>query len=311
MPHAIYLSIILTVAVPYTAWGSSKCADFFLRVNYGLTQVDSYGRQIIPEVASLLDHDAIPTRIVDAYDSKVIGESVVHRLSVMAKNDPAARPGTIHPALAQKMRVQILVNERDVESILRNGMMNQHQTGKASNNARLDLATRTRVESKLASLELREELPSANSSKIKEILPKYGILSFLPEGYGLRPRPVSELKGYGNVVIQLKPEVLRRTTYTEGDSLRAFEYMPKEFVRPHVQFFGEDSLVAKNAVTNNFFETQVWGRVDINDIEMILFDPSANPSPEFLKIAKQHKIRVTLYLIQETFGVSNFVPFRN
>lgn len=97
---------------------------------------------------------------------------------------------------------------------------------------------------------------------------------------------------YGDAWLELKPEVKRRSTYTNGDSFNAESVIPEEYVNS----FGD-----MGSLENSYIEAQIHGGVHLNrDVQAIHVPESAvqsNPAEfsQIRQVAKRYKVPVIVH----------------
>ncbi|MDE2144115.1 MAG: hypothetical protein KGJ84_17035, partial [Elusimicrobia bacterium] len=157
----------------------------------------------------------------------------------------------------------MMVPHEVLDSIVRYGFLNQHQTLTTGGFDRL--SARFAAEQELAMLRLPYD------SKGRELLPKYAVLNIRRPGYGAFSLPAR----YGDVAVVFKTEVRSRTTWTYADSLD-YSRTTGRFaaggaanpVLPHtLEYPGK---AADRNVCGNYCEAQIWGKLSWADVDYVM-----------------------------------------
>ena len=254
-----------------------------------LTQSDlnkRYGIRVVPEVVNLPDDASLPQDILNRYDSRTVAESMIFRLHV--KYDDISAGQIV--ANQQWMDDSILALRIKPETIekysTKDGFftfLNQHQT--TTSNGFLDIQTRIRVEENIADLKF------ANYNDQKSILPKYSWLS-IDNGSDLGVKLLSTDQ-YGDYIAVFRREVKYRSTLTYTDSIEIFETRksPSERRKYQSTFFTTDAY----KLDGFYLEAQIWGDLDLSDVESFLIPETAVPPPYLVALG----VPISRYKIEE------------
>lgn len=202
--------------------------------------------------------------IYKQYDCRVLAESLIERKKLFDR-----RWGTVGSPTTHDFETVVFVREKIIDSILKNGLLNAHQLPKPDKNA---VMWRGLLEDYILGIRLApKSVEGDRNAKANILRPKYGLV--VPtETVGVPINPRHQLQHYGDIILVLKPELQKRTTYTFGDSLDSFfagkmtasspscphpltEFDPKDYI--------EDELCLP------YIEAQIWGPVTASDIKEI------------------------------------------
>jgi hypothetical protein len=122
---------------------------------------------------------------------------------------------------------------------------------------------------------------------INPIRPKYAFFG----DKNASGRLIPAYSDYGDVIAVLKNEVKKRSTWTQGDSLN-LKYYFKKNINEFVHTFYDNT--ANNLVRfGNYYETQIWGPVTLNDVDHLLVGCFGNkPDHNFYAALKQFSIPI-------------------
>ena len=152
-----------------------------------------------------------------------------------------------------------------LSGILKNGILNQHQTGHSIQGGANNKKRRAQLEDSI--IEIESKYNPSKSNPNHYLRPKSVIL----DPSGVRPdlKKMVETNGmndgrqYGDFIAILKDEVKSRTTWSAGDS-----YAPSHtssWQAPPIQSMRENLYEVKEP--RGYFEAQVWGELDLRDIK--------------------------------------------
>jgi len=189
-----------------------------------------------------------------AQDPRALAEKIVARLKTRCDEaGPAVGPSP----LGDSYELVVMVPAGALDSIRRDGLRNQHETGTAGGDLRP--FARFETEQRLAMLRLPYGVRG------RELLPKYAVLR--AKALGEQPLPTR----YGGVALVLRPEVAARATWTYADSLdfsrRAGLYELEgeaNSVLPRTFTYKRRRGDANACV--NYCEAQIWGPVTMDDV---------------------------------------------
>lgn len=240
---------------------------------------DRFGRRLIPEVLRLKDGERIPPDVYRKYDSRLIAESLVHRME-RARDSVSARERAQNGIVREltfdaraHAEVQLHFHEHAAAGALEYGILVQHQTGFSGGGSVYAPIARAKAEDAMSGLQIGQDPNPEISSFAHALLPRYGTVDLD------RPVDIGRLSGsgeYGKVILVLDKESHRRVTYSAGDSLGlAREANMKVYTQT---LSGGRLTVPKD---NFVYEAQVWGEVDVRDAqEFRVIEPIA---PSVLK----------------------------
>lgn len=114
------------------------------------------------------------------------------------------------------------------------------------------------------------------NSKTKDLLPKYAALNIQKDSAGYTKGSADY---YGDVIIVFKPDVKKRTTWTNRDSLGTVPFRGS-VVTNTLKFKDkkEDPVECWG-----YCEAQVWGDLDLSDVEYAMIGPGGSVPPELSK----------------------------
>lgn len=232
---------------------------------------DEFGRAVIPEIVSLAENQTIPEDVYKKNDSRSIGESIVYRIN---KTRTSSRYTAVPFNAFKNAQLHYYFSFQNFKpaDLEKRGILNIFQvTEKDPYNTKFARQERHfRTANILAGINISEN--NSALAEVNYVRPKYvGLdvnlgseLQFSTEG----------LAHYGELVAVLKPEVMLRSTYTAFDS-GAFAHGhqgPKREIRPLTESF----LYAPRGQFSQYFEAQVWGELDLRDIQEFLVPNEMN-----------------------------------
>ena len=248
-------------------------------------------------------------------DRRLLAEQLVRKLAPNNRRIAASGPGTFVPE--RDTDIMLFFQDDSLDFILEKGFLNYHQAGTTRGDSTLShrgevenmLIGRT-IENKGYNSFVRERIlkaaeagePEAKRKAVGRDARSESPFHFLRPKYGylvIRNREID----IGNVVFRsqygttgalLKPAVKRRATWTPTDSLAATER--------DVYTFGSEPVRAKaygDAYAKYYFESQIWGDLDISDVEAWLVPANFSASSPFLKKLRATGIPVRRYELME------------
>jgi 2-polyprenyl-6-hydroxyphenyl methylase/3-demethylubiquinone-9 3-methyltransferase len=195
-----------------------------------------------------------------ALDTRTLAELIVGRIRRECESSGAA-------ALGEGARLIVMVPAGALESIARDGFLNQHQTLTTGGHRRE--RDRFEAEQELAMLRL------PFGFKGRELLPKYAVVDAPGGDVGQFRLPTR----YGDVAVVFKPEVAARATWTYADSL--------DFSRKTGRYdrggSGNPVLARTFAYARkkedvnrcgNYCEAQIWGELSLRDAAYVMIRDS-------------------------------------
>ncbi len=256
---------------------------------------DKFGRRVIPEIVKLSDDKRIPENVYKENDSRSIGESIVSRV---AATRTASRYSAVPFNAFKNAQLHYYFSFQDLKpaDLSRRGILNIFQVEeKDLYNTRGARQLRHReTANKLAGIKIEET--KSTTDEANYVRPKYvGLdvnlgkeLEFATEG----------LDHFGEAVAVLKPEVMLRATYTAFDSGAFSQGFPGP--KREVRSLTEPFLYAPRGGSSQYFEAQVWGELDLRDIQEFLV-PSGTSS-RLLAQLKEMGLPVYQYAEVRDFG---------
>ena len=230
-----------------------------------------FGQTPIKNIIDLPENAPLPPAILKKYSSRHIGFSIVERIKHFERLETL----NLKPHERKKaLEFRVFFSSRIIEKIMKNGLLNQHQTNSSGGIKDTDL--RLKREREWTELKL-----STKNKKESDILPKYGYL--------IEEKAPFQIinKQYGFFAAVLKPGVQYRSTWTSADSLDSSLISPYSFNRLPKKMILEGGRF-------NMPEFQIYGAVDISDIQHFLFPDDQTNLPVVLKI-KEAGIPIRLY----------------
>ena len=249
-----------------------------------LVYYDEAGRALIPEIMALSDGEGIPDDIYKKYSTRLIAESVVARLARdrggpgkldkltprkqrEIEESPGIRGGTFALEIPMEAReIHIYRGTKHLKQIVQTGLLNIHQTGTSSFESEFE--RRSVAENQFAELKISDSGKAADPEDRSNFLrPKYGVLQITSSDYFGADYNLASNQ-LGPVTAVLKPEVLKRTTYSTEDSLLLYDgegrTLTKAQLRKIIRPLSDPILYL--TTPSQYFEAQVWGELDLRDV---------------------------------------------
>jgi hypothetical protein len=255
------------------------------------------------EIEKSLERDGVSDGVVQKFGSRSVGEflarKVLYRKKFPLNKRDRERGESLFQAI-QKQPVILRFHSEDVKSVLELGFLNQFQVP-YSKGGRFDRKLRheqimeitgTKFQNPSVAVENKRGTPSLENS-VDEVRPKYGML--LPNHLLSDPREnVRDPKwginlwdpagNYGDVIAVLKDEVKRQSTFTFGDTVTGAVDLKKAVFSFFDDAHGTEGKFVGNPESSNrilpqarYIEVQVWGRLDVTDVEEFWVKPNAHP----------------------------------
>lgn len=210
-------------------------------------------------------------------------EEIAQALIQTTKAGNVNYTGFVPNSKVTDLQVVMRVHLRDLENIEKFGFMNQFQSKKSSGS--FDHDFRTSTESAMVEL---SEIPM----EPKALRPKYGTIHM--DLVGETPNSYSTTS-YGEVVFVFGRHILPRTTWSASDSLGSPHNVYPVSATQHLQ-----------AAFSSYPEAQIWGDLDLSDVEMIVIDENARKfKGDIIQFAKRNRIDV--YTTRGEVGETNAV----
>lgn len=220
------------------------------------------GAAPIPAITTLPDGAVVPRTVFLEHDPADIGESLVlrHHLRYEA-TQPRDRPSLID--YQNGTAIQLLFQEKHLDSIAERGFLNQHQIG--SSGGMYDPAERAAQEDHLLGITLEAEYGRGSENPANQVRPKYAFLSLKDIPLAQHPMIVSNAglinSMYGNVFAVFSDAIKARTTFTMNDSLGMEK--PAEVYTLRRKVLSADDPATH---ANGYMEAQVWGPLGMRDV---------------------------------------------
>jgi len=231
---------------------------------------------LIPAIVSLpFDHDTLPAQWLSKYDSRRVAASLVERKHLFDERwaTHSDDSQTDFPDPMSQVEMLSFFPEKYIAELLKHGQLNLHQVGHTQGGH--EPWWRAELEDLMIGIHMEDSYSRSRSAKAHYLRPKYGILNFLRAPH-MMIDPTSTIGSketwlnYGSVIIVYRNEVKLRSTYMYGDSLEAIAKVPRQLgipenckPRPVIDLRPPDD--AKSAVV--YVEAQIWGPIDLSDIE--------------------------------------------
>ncbi len=267
---------------------------------------------------SLINLEKLPLRAkfevasVENCSAIQMAESMVKRRAALGvTNDTVSKKELFKGSeflFSQNTIPMLFFKSSSLNSILKDGFLNQYQTNTSAGTLNFD--KRFETESALMGLEF-----SAQSDSQKEylnfLLPKY---SYLAMKFGKEKEKKFFIDGYseqyGNVGAVLKPEVMARSTWTLSDSLQSYfrAKEPSPFDKDvfakifHIYTFLKQPTVELK-MSGGYMEAQTWGPLTKDDIHYFVLSSGAAKDKQTLKEFSETKI--PLYKIDFKYHLPN------
>ena len=245
--HFLLLSLLFS-SLCWAQLGSDTEADFCVSCAAADKSI-SKAATPLADIVSKADEDFfnsnfLDPELVEKMDSRKMGELIVSRLKNVC--DKSRDPSQTPPADGSS-EIVMLINEKNIEPILKYGFKNQQQT--STTNGSDAKQSRIMAESRHVMIGL------PYTDKTRELLPKYAMQVFHGQPkMGTFPIPTN----YGNILIRFKPDVRKRATWSEADSLGVSDPLRTQSLRTR-----------DGSRCNGYCEAQIWGDLDASDIESI------------------------------------------
>lgn len=246
----------------------NKCDFLSYEVRGGVPQVgfniaNITGLSIPKAILSLEHREQIPSNLYIDYSVNKLAQSLILRKHRLSENQSIR---DFHYDFINDTKIAIAFSEKYAAGIISKGFLNQHQI-KRSNGAFAPVF-RADLEDRLIGHELSPAY-RADKEKVNRLRPKYAflIMDKIKRDMGLN----SILPNYGNIYAILNKSAKSRSTFTAGDSLdmRATYKDAKTF------FFRSRQPLKLRDV---YFEAQIWGELDMKDVNHFLVNCSHTPN---------------------------------
>lgn len=197
---------------------------------------------------------------LNLYSSRELAEKLVARIHRECDEVRGTKDGK---PLADDSDIMMFVPSAALDAISKNGFQNQHVT-------RTTKGANTRDSRYDAEIQF-PGMVMGYGPKSRELLPKYAALNVVRKeniGHTISP------DAYGDVVMVMKPEVKKRTTWTKEDSLGVQAFRGSKLTST-LKFKDGKGLFK----CMSYCEAQVWGELTLNDVEYAMIKPGAAIPP--------------------------------
>jgi hypothetical protein len=243
---------------------------------------ESNGRLVegVYEILTAREGSVIDSRVYSSYPSALIGHSLIQWIHATRE---------LHKTVSKPFfdfkndtHIVMAVNYSNFDKIMRNGFLNQHQTG--TTNGSFDPKGRAQREDAMLNLRLEPNY-SDYGSVVNQVRPKYAYMMI--ENNQNKIEETNVAFHYGNVFVKFKEEVKNQATFTPGDSLDmgASERDTRTF-----SWKGSDII----KIQRRYWETQIWGKLEKDKIDYVIVNcPGQNPlTSSEIRYIKGHGLTV-------------------
>jgi hypothetical protein len=241
----------------------SSCASL-LQVTKSSTSLNP---KLVDYILNLNDNANISQQIYDDFSVDDIARAIVLRIAKLELEHSevfANKMGNIPFDLKKDSEIILFFGNKDFDSILEKGFLNQHQTG--TSRGHYDPSIRSRIEDLVAGLNL------GLSEDALRLRPKSAFLN-IPVDIDLHEKISSPLN-YGNIGAVMKSSVYDRATWTSGDSVNVYYRLgdSKEDIQTGLTVRGTFDRKSLPNFSNDYhyYEAQIFGKIDFNDISHFL-----------------------------------------
>lgn len=264
-------------------------------------------------VSTLSPMAVVPKETFSQYPNKELAEALIHR-HFQTKQVPFVTEPDIHKPsydLYHDTHLLIALRAEDFGSILDKGFLNQFQTGRSS--GIYSPLQRALLENDMIDLNLGLKLPYPESESLNALRPKYAYLTFDVESPGIGDAWATHQ--YGNVFARFKDSVKRRSTFTNADTLDYyFNFQSFANVRHQFQHLSFYSLnrAFRIKILRSYFEAQIWGTLDKDDIDYILvgcFIGIPDHKEAIIAALTARKLKIPVYSCKSKRGKETFLTF--
>lgn len=270
---------------------------------------------LIPEIMNLRDGQTIPPGVYEKYDTRRIAITLQWRNYQQREQASSEQNrGRAHRDFLNHSQIQMAFNDRNLDSILRNGFLNQHQIAQTNGT----MSPQFRAETEDEMLGLRVEAPREYGSPRtrseedrtrpqNRLRPKYayfGQQAAQPE----RSTFGRIFPHYGNIIAVMQNQVKDRTTFTSGDSLGTSDTSNTH--SPRAQMAIDPDKLKRVILT--YMEAQVWGELGVNDVAYFIVNCPSLSDPGPLSQEIIDKLKATgkpVYSCREESSVTSVPSF--
>ena len=237
----------------------SLCGLFVYNIKDGTPviefDIDYFGTSGVASIISLTDSSVIPEQLFEEYEVNQIATSLIIRKHKSETKE--RKPGYDY---FNDTKIAIAFDSEWTQKILEKGFLNQHRLGHS--NGYYSPGHRAQAEDRFLGLNIEKNYGDIGI-KAHNLRPKYAFL--LLKKASDQTGYTQIYSGYGNVYAIIKDEVKNRSTFSLEDSLTykvGKDDVRTFFVRP------KSAL----ALEGNYFETQMWGTVKLENVSHFLVD---------------------------------------
>lgn len=233
------------------------CSDLFL------AERDSNLQEII---RALGDGEEIPEATYSAYSTEEIGRAIVDRVrkrEVRLQNNQLGRFRNVN--MNSEADLILFFKRHDLESIYRNGFLNQHETGKSGGG--FDPARRRLAEDKFTGLRLGQ------TREALKLRPKSAFLN-IRQQTDLAEKRIFPDRMYGEIGAVMRNEIKSRALWISGDSVGFSEIASGlspsdiEWLRNQGTFFRNKLPV--ESYDRTYYEAVIYGSLSISDVDYFI-----------------------------------------
>lgn len=227
----------------------------------------------IMDILRLEELELIPKTVYEKHSSQKIAQNLIAKY-FFNYDKPTKSKDLLDSDfdIYHSTSIIMAVKSEYLSAMLEQGFLNQHQTGKSS--GQYKPYQRRVVEELLIQTSISSRDNQEYEDKINEIRPKYAYLIFDKEKTGIDKSFMSNQ--YGNLLIRFKDSVKKRSTFTNADSLdyalqrKGPEQYDLQNYKIHTFYYQTENLNLKRL--SGYYEAQIWGPLQKEDIDYILVD---------------------------------------
>jgi hypothetical protein len=210
----------------------------------------------ISEIMDIPVWSTLSRQVYDYYDTVAIAEALNQRIHNLREIHYSS--DTPYYDFKNDSSIVMAVNFAYIDLIIKNGFLNQHQTGTTKGCNCPD--HREKTENDMVELKL-EPSYGAYGSVVNELRPKYSHLMLDKPGHPIKKGMVS--LQYGNLWVKFKESVKTRATFTPFDSLA------KSDLNTNLRTF---NWSGSSGISNQhgYWESQIWGKLTAKEIEYVM-----------------------------------------
>lgn len=241
---------------------------FFLMV---FAPIQLFAKKSNP-LQGLVAGQEVPRELLEDSDLKKVARDLLHHQFDSKTKQSCS--GNKKPTLQKyKTELQVVVNAKNLPSILKQGLLNYHQVKTADSDYEKTSKGRAIHEDEMLGLQIEKGWKGPLFSQANQLRPKYAFLAF-PEA-PLNEQPMRRIsQGYGNTILVLKDSLKDRSTLCVGDSdnqrakfdhIFLFNTCSAEILQP--AYYNDISHSGGNPKQPSFLEVEIWGPIDPSEID--------------------------------------------